>query len=62
MDIPHHDEFCLVYNPKKGAAPWFVNTCTLTFLDLLVLGWLQRYTFMTQVCKIEYELRKTFID
>lgn len=62
LKIPYQSDFVLVYNPAKGSAPWYTSRGLLAFLDILMLGWLQRYTFMTSVSKIEYDLRKTFID
>ena len=61
-DVDHPEDFWLVYNPDAGAAPWFTDSSILFFLDIIMLGWIQRYKFMKSVCKIEFELRKTFID
>ena len=38
--IPGHEENCLVYNPKKGEKPWFINMSTLILMDIFALGWI----------------------
>ena len=57
-DIPHHNEYCLVYNPDMGSKPWFTNFGLLIFLDIIFLGWIQRAKFDTQTFKVDYSLTK----
>ena len=62
-DVPFQDNHVLVYNPAKGAAPWYTSYALVLFLDIFfLLGWIQRYIFVKSVCKIEYELNKTMLD
>lgn len=53
-NIPHHEEYCLVYNPDMGDKPWFTNYWLIVFLDLIFLGWIQRAKFDTSTFKVDY--------
>lgn len=38
-DVPYQAGHVIVYNAARGGKPWFVNSCTLFLLDLLMFGW-----------------------
>lgn len=62
QDIPGHKGHCLVYNPKEGSKPWFTDMCLLVLLDLLMLGWIQRWKLDTKTFKVEYTLKKLVLS
>ena len=60
-DIPHQACNVIVFNEARGGKPWFTNCCTLVLLDFLVLGWIQRYTMLTQTGRVTYNLNKYIV-
>lgn len=57
-DIPHHQGHCLVYNEVKGSKPWYVKMSNLVVLDMLFIGWIQRWKLNANTYKVHYELKK----
>ena len=57
-NIPHQQEHCLVYNEIKGEKPWYVRMSVLVLLDILFIGWIQRWKLNANTYKVHYELKK----
>jgi len=58
--IPHQKQMSVVFNDdcgKKGA-PWYANYRLMVFLDILVLGWIQRIVLNSKAKVVEYKLVK----
>ena len=60
--IPHQEEWSIVFNDdcgKKGALwYWYADYCLMIFLDILVLGWIQRIVLNYKSKIVEYKLVK----
>jgi len=57
-DIPCHETHCLAYNSAKGSNPWFTNHYFMICLDLIFLGWYQRWELDNNSVRVEYTLEK----
>jgi hypothetical protein len=60
-EIPHQSGYSLVHNPKNGEAPWFTSCCCLLAMDMLLIGWIQRYKLNSKAKVVEYKLEKYII-
>lgn len=60
-DVPYQADNVLAYNGSNGGKPWFTSCGTLFFLDMLFLGWIQRYTMLSKTGRVTYRLNKYIV-
>ena len=46
----------------SGEQPWFLSTCIMVMLDLIMLGWIQRFKIYNNTYEVKYTLKKQIIN
>ena len=61
-DIPFMSSKTLVMSEnKEGKRPWFTDWITMFFLDLIMLGWIQRFKLYYNTFIVHYHLKKWIV-
>ena len=61
-DIPFISSNILVCSTnKKGKRPWFTNCLAMFFLDLIMLGWIQRLILYYNSFIVHFHLKKLIV-